>query len=323
MVLRKWLSSLMNPRQQVRPVRRGKLNQPKRSAHQTALVTTEVLETRQVLSAVIAGVNQDHGTDDSDAITNDGSIDIYGTANGNSVMQITRNGNFVGAILVNPDGHWRFAQTNLAEGNYSFEANDGDGAASTLAVTIDKTAPTASLSTSISLANPTNAANIPVTLNFSEAIGGLSLSDLVIGNGTASNLSGSGSSYSFDVAPTADGAVTIDLGASTVTDIAGNNNTAASTLSIVSDRTAPASPNVEAPDDALLTNSMSATISGSADAGTLVSMYVDADASGTLSEGDTLADSQQLGEMATGFSFTASLSANATNLCRFGDRCGR
>ncbi len=313
MVLRKWLSSLMNPRQQVRPARRGKLNQPKRSAHQTALVTTEVLEARQVLSAVIEGVNQDYGTDNADEITNDGTLDIYGTANGNSVMQITRNGNFVGAILVNPDGHWRFAQTNLAEGNYTFQASDGDGPASTLDVTIDKTVPTATLSTSISLANPTNAASIPVTLNFSEAIGGLSLSDLVIGNGTASNLTGSGSSYSFDVAPTADGAVTIDLGASTVTDIAGNNNTAAATLSIDSDRTAPASPSVEAPDEALLTNSMSATISGSADAGTLVSLYVDADASGTLSEGDTLADSQQLGEMATGFSFTASLSANATN----------
>ena len=98
-----------------------------------------------------------------------------------------------------------------------------------------------------------------------------------------------------------------------MTDIAGNNNTAAMTLSITSDRTAPASPTVDAPDGELLTNSMTATISGSADAGSLVSLYVDADASGTLSEGDTLADSQQLGVMATGFSFSASLAANATN----------
>ena len=208
MVLRKWLSSLMNPRQQVRPARRVKLNQPKRSAHQTALVTTEVLETRQLLSAVISGIDQDHGTDNSDEITNDGTLDLYGTANGDSVLQITRNGSLVGAILVNPDGNWRFAQTKLAAGNYTYQANDGDGSPSTLAVTIDKTAPTATFSTSISLANPTNAASIPVMLNFSESIGGLTLSDLMIGNGTASNLSGSGSSYSFDVAPTADGTVT-------------------------------------------------------------------------------------------------------------------
>ena len=313
MVLRKWLSSLMNPRQQVRPARRVKLNQPKRSAHQTALVTTEVLETRQLLSAVISGIDQDHGTDNSDEITNDGTLDLYGTANGDSVLQITRNGSLVGAILVNPDGNWRFAQTKLAAGNYTYQANDGDGSPSTLAVTIDKTAPTATFSTSISLANPTNAASIPVMLNFSESIGGLTLSDLMIGNGTASNLSGSGSSYSFDVAPTADGTVTFDLGASTVTDIAGNNNSAAATLSITSDRTAPASPMVNMPNGALLTNSMTATISGSADAGSLVNLYVDADASSTLSNGDTLADSQQLGAMATGFSFTASLTANATN----------
>ncbi len=313
MVLRKWLSSLMNPRQQVRPARRGKLNQPKRSAHQTAIVTTELLETRQLLSAVIAGIDQDHGTDASDGVTNDGTLDLYGTASGDSVLQINRNGHFVGAILVNPDGHWRFAQTNLAEGNYSYQASDGDGSPSTLAVMIDKTAPTATLATSISLAHPTNAASIPVTLNFSESIGGLSLSDLTIGNGTASNLSGSGSNYSFDVAPTGDGAVTIDLGASTVTDIAGNNNQAAMTLSITSDRTAPASPVIETPSDALLTNSTSTTISGSADAGSLVSLYVDADASGTLSDGDTLADQQQLGVGMTGFSLTASLTSNAPN----------
>lgn len=313
MVLRKWLSSLMNPRQQVRPARRGKLNQPKRSAHQTAIVTTEVLEARQVLSAVIAGVDQDLGTDNSDEITNNGTIDIYGTANGNSVLQITRNGSFAGAILVNPDGHWRFAQTNLAEGNYTFQANDGDGSASTLEVTIDKTAPTASLTTSISLANPTNAASIPVTLNFSEAIDGLSLSDLVIGNGTASNLTGSGSSYSFDVAPTGDGEVTIDLGANTVTDIAGNNNTAASTLSIESDRTAPDSPTVDSPSSALLTNSLMTTISGSAEMGSRVRLYVDADASGTLSEGDSLADSQQLDVDDSTFFFELTLSDNVTN----------
>ena len=77
MVLRKWLSSLMNPRLQARPARRGKLNQPKRSAHQTAIVTTELLESRQLLSAVIAGIDQDHGTDSTDEVTNDGTLDFY------------------------------------------------------------------------------------------------------------------------------------------------------------------------------------------------------------------------------------------------------
>ncbi len=77
-----------------------------------------------------------------------------------------------------------------------------------LTVQVDKTAPTATLSTSLSAAQPTNAATLPISLNFSEAVDGLSLDDLVIGNGTASNLAGNTSAKSVlvgvgNVAPTA------------------------------------------------------------------------------------------------------------------------
>ncbi len=309
MVLRKWLSSLTN-RPRTDRARRRAPNQAQREVQAAPQLIAEALETRQVLSAVIAGIETDHGVDASDEITNSGTFDLHGTAAGDSVLQITRNGSFVGAILVNSDGAWRFAQTNLAEGNYEFSANDGEGSSS-LSVRIDKTAPTATLSTSVS--GPTNAATLPISLNFSEAVDGLSLEDLVIGNGTASNLSGSGTSYTFDVTPTSDGEVTIGLNASTVIDLAGNANGMTASLSIDSDRTAPAAPSVSDPSGSSLTNSSSATIAGSADAGSLVRLYRDADGSGTLSEGDTQVVQQQLGEGESSFSFSAGLTADADN----------
>ncbi len=313
MVLRKWLSSLINGRPQADRPRRRSLNQPQRDMRAAAQLSAEPLEGRQLLTASIAGIDPDHGVDATDELTNVGTFDLHGSAAGDSVLQITRNGNFVGAILVNSDGEWRFAQTGLAQGTYAFAATDGEGAASLLTVQVDKTAPTATLSTSLSLVNPTNASTLPISLNFSEAVDGLSLSDLAIGNGAASNLSGSGSSYSFDVTPTGDGAVTIGLNASSVIDLAGNSNGMSATLSIDSDRTAPTAPSVSDPSGSGVTNSGSVTIDGSADAGSLVRLYRDADASGTLSDGDTQVDQQQLGGSETSFLFNAGLTADAAN----------
>lgn len=310
MVLRKWLSSFVSQRPQTNRARRRSPNQAQRERQAAPQLIAEALETRQVLSAVIAGIEVDHGVDANDEITNSGTFDLHGTAAGDSVLQITRNGSFVGAILVNSDGSWRFAQTNLGAGTYEFAANDGDGSSS-LTVQVDKTAPTATLSTLLS--GPTNAATLPISLEFSEAVDGLSLDDLAIGNGTASNLSGSGSSYSFDVTPSGDGAVTIALNASTIIDLAGNSNAMSATLSIDSDRTAPETPSVSNPGESSLTNAGSATIAGSADAGSLVRLYRDADASGTLSEGDKLADQQQLGSGESSFSFNAALTSDAEN----------
>ena len=265
MVLRKWLSSFVSSRPQTNRPRRRSLNQPQKEMKAAAQLAAESLETRQLLSAVISGIDPDHGVSASDELTNAGTFDLHGTATGDSVLQITRNGNFVGAILVNSDGAWRFAQTNLAEGTFEFAANDGEGSSS-LTVHVDKTAPTTTLASSLSASQPTNAATLPISLNFSEAVDGLSLGDLVIGNGTASNLSGSGASYTFDVTPTSDGAVTIGLNSNTVIDLAGNANGVSAALSIDSDRTAPAVPSVSNPSGATLTNAGSATIAGSADA---------------------------------------------------------
>ncbi|NER82201.1 MAG: hypothetical protein F6K42_22095, partial [Leptolyngbya sp. SIO1D8] len=56
---------------------------------------------------------------------------------------------------------------------------------------------------------------------------------------SVSNFSGSGTTYTFDVTPTADGAVDVDIAGGAATDTAGNSNTAATTLSRTFDGTAP------------------------------------------------------------------------------------
>jgi hypothetical protein len=106
-----------------------------------AQLAAEPLEQRQLLTASITGIEPGHGADPADELTNVGTFNLQGTATGDSVLQITRNASFVGAILVNSDGAWRCAQTNLGEGAYEFSANDGEGASS-LTVQVDKTAPT-------------------------------------------------------------------------------------------------------------------------------------------------------------------------------------
>lgn len=90
----------------------------------------------------------------------------------------------------------------------------------------DTTPPVAVLTT------PSNSVNgdFIVTVDFSENINGLDLNDFIITNGVASQFSGTGSLYSFTVAPINIGDVTILLPNNTVVDIAGNPNVGDSNL---------------------------------------------------------------------------------------------
>lgn len=106
--------------------------------------------------------------------------------------------------------------------------------------TLDKTSPAVILATSSP--SLTNQSSMVVTVNFSESVSGLSLSDILVTNAVASNLLGSGASYSFTVSPLTDGPVVIEIGSAAAMDAAGNPNTQSNTLSFVSDRSNPATP---------------------------------------------------------------------------------
>ena len=90
--------------------------------------------------------------------------------------------------------------------------------------------------------DPTNLAAIPFTVTFNRDVTGFDQSDVVVTNGTVSNFTTvDGHTFTFDVSPTADGLVTVNIPTGAAID-ANNNSNAPATFSITSDRTAPAAP---------------------------------------------------------------------------------
>lgn len=100
----------------------------------------------------------------------------------------------------------------------------------------DPPAPTVALTSN---ANDPHSGLFTVTATFSEAVTGLVLAEITVGNGTASNLEGSGTTYTFNVTPSSDGAVTVDVAADVAADTASNGNAAATQLSVTTVGTAP------------------------------------------------------------------------------------
>ena len=120
-------------------------------------------------------------------------------------------------------------------------AQDGAGndntAATQFSRTYDSIDPTVGITSTAP--DPTNTSPISVTATFSETVTGFTLGDISVGNGSAGNFAGAGVNYTFDVTPTTDGLVTVDIPGSVAVDNASNNNTAASQYSVTYDGTDP------------------------------------------------------------------------------------
>ena len=100
----------------------------------------------------------------------------------------------------------------------------------------DTTAPTVAITTT---AEEPVSGPFPITVAFSETVTGFALDDLVVGNGSASDLAGRGRSYTATVTPAASGTVTVDIPAGAAEDDANNPSTAAARLSVTADLTPP------------------------------------------------------------------------------------
>jgi hypothetical protein len=105
-------------------------------------------------------------------------------------------------------------------------------------ITSDRTPPTPVISTA--LISPTNANSINFTVDFGEAVNGFVLGDVTVTNGTANNfIDAGGGTFTFSVAPTADGNVCVDIAMGVAQDSAGNLNNVATQSCITSDRSPP------------------------------------------------------------------------------------
>ena len=110
----------------------------------------------------------------------------------------------------------------------------------------DTTAPTVTLtSSSVSSGGRSSAAYQDFTATFSETVTGFVVGDITVTNGTLSNFSGSGASYTFRVTPTgyesapSGVAVTVRIPASVCADAAGNQNTISNLFSYTNDQIRP------------------------------------------------------------------------------------
>jgi len=100
----------------------------------------------------------------------------------------------------------------------------------------DATVPTVAISSSIAADATTSLTTIPFTVTFNEPINGFDLTDIAVSNGTAADLVAVNSEvFTFNVVPTAAGAVTVNVASSVATDFGDNNNTAATQYSVVYD----------------------------------------------------------------------------------------
>ncbi len=152
--------------------------------------------------------------------------------------------------LAGTGNNYSFVVTPTGQGLVSVSVNAGavydatgpsgntNAAIGPFSITYDSVQPTVAIS-STSSPGPTNVSPIPVTVTFNESVTGFDASDLAVFNGTPSGFSGSGTTYTFVVTPTGQGAVTVDVPASVAIDSASNSNTAAPQFSIVYDSVGP------------------------------------------------------------------------------------
>lgn len=143
-------------------------------------------------------------------IATDNTIDLSGLSNGSHTIYV---------IGKNSLNNW---QSEASPTTYTW--------------TVDTIAPTVTITSSAT--NPTKTSPIPVTITFSESVSDFVAGDITVGNGTAT-LSGSGTTYTANITPSGQGAVTVDIASGVARDAAGNTNEAATQLSRTYDSGAP------------------------------------------------------------------------------------
>ena len=191
---------------------------------------------------VTAPANGGIAINNGDLYTKSRAITLTMSADGASRMMISENSDFSG---VSYEAYAANKKLTLSTGDgtktvyvkYSDDAGNEVSSSLSDTITLDTQAPAVSVTSS--LTGRTNAETIPITISFSESITNFDINDIIVGNGTSSNFAGSGTTYTADITPAADGTITVDINENAACDAAGNGNTAAVQFSIITDRNLP------------------------------------------------------------------------------------
>ncbi|CAA2100582.1 Metallopeptidase AprA [Methylobacterium bullatum] len=222
-------------------------------------ITTESFNATIDRATTVATIGLASGSDQGvpgDGITSNATPDFFGTAEAGATVDVFLDGELLGTAVANESGQFlvSFAESGLdplSNGTYTLTTSSTDIAGNTkqdtvgTTFTIDRTAPTATIT--LSDTSLVVGETATVTITFSEAVAGFGLEDLVSGNGVLSALTGptagqNGSVvYTATLTPTAnseDSTNVVTL-STQYTDVAGNTGTTASTGNFTVDTLAP------------------------------------------------------------------------------------
>ena len=221
---------------------------------------------------------------------NAGSFTLTGTADAGSTVDVLKDGSTIGTTTAT-NGTWTLLVT-LDEGANTFTASSTDtignkGTSGAVIITLDTDRPGVTI-TSTSGSNGATISDraMSYTATFEEAVSGFDTNDITV-TGTANLGSPSvtifsvidSRTYTFNVVATSDGNVRVSIDADVAQDIAGNGNTASNGLTLTINRTAPTvSITTSTPQTV---NTESFTLTGTADAGSIVEVLKDGSTIGT------------------------------------------
>jgi hypothetical protein len=222
-------------------------------------VFTVVVDTATPAAPVITAITEDTGENGNDGITNDPTLILSGTAEANSVVELSRAGTgVIGTAIANGSGNWSFDYTavTLPDGSHDFTATASDAAGNTgsasavFNVIVDTASPAAPVIMAITEDTGSNGSdgitNDP-TLILSGTAEANSMVELTrAGTGVIGTAIANGSgNWSFDYT-----AVTLPDGShdftALATDTAGNTGATSAVFTVVVDAAAPAAPVITA-----------------------------------------------------------------------------
>jgi len=147
------------------------------------------------------------------------------------------------SVDISPVGHPTLnvdVEVSLPAGRVFDMAGNGNSASDSgvpATIRFDNHSPTVSLASGVS--DPTNTSVINVNVVFSESVTGFDSNDILVTNGVISNFSGSGTTYTFEITPNAEGVVSAYIPADSAEDPASNLNLVSNIFSRQYDATAP------------------------------------------------------------------------------------
>ena len=139
-------------------------------------------------------------------------------------------------VAITPDGAGDL-EIGVAADVATDAAGNGNTAAASVRVAYDADAPGVAISGAPATVN--SLAPFDVTVTFTEAVSGFDAGDVAVINGAAGNLRGSGAVYTVAITPDGVGDLEIGVAADVAADAAGNGNTAAASVDVAYDATAP------------------------------------------------------------------------------------